>query len=107
MDEQGGRRALDRDHAANIILFMSTTVHIPARLLSRVDARARARGISRNRLIVEALEGSLGARTSWPPELVSMLGQPLDARAASELAASLKAVRARRTRRRKAPSFDR
>jgi metal-responsive CopG/Arc/MetJ family transcriptional regulator len=33
-----------------------TTIHIPDPLLERVDARAKTLGISRNRLILEALE---------------------------------------------------
>ena len=86
---------------------MSTTVHIPPALLSRVDARARARGVSRNRLIIESLEATLGERTDWPPELVNLLAEPLDAQAASALDGSMREVARRRKSRRAAPSFDR
>jgi len=86
---------------------MSTTVHIPAALLSRVDARARARGVSRNRLIVEALETSLGVLAEWPPELVAMLTAAPDQKAASELDDSLREVARQRRNRRRAPSFER
>ena len=41
---------------------MPTTVHIPNPLLQSVDRRARARGISRNRLVVRALEQAVSVR---------------------------------------------
>ncbi len=90
-----------------MLLFMSTTVHIPAGLLSRVDALARVRGVSRNRLVVEALEHELDARDSWPPELADMLSRPLGREAASLLDESLREMRARRTNRRRAPDLER
>jgi len=82
---------------------MATTVHVPADLLSRVDARAKALGVSRNRLIVLALEERLGTRDEWPPELVRMLARPISERAAKELEESMAIVKRRRTRRRRAP----
>ena len=45
----------------------STTVHIPEKLLSRIDELVREKGISRNRFIVDACEQALkdsGGR--WP-----------------------------------------
>ncbi len=46
----------------------STTVHIPERLLSRIDEVAQDRSISRNRFILQACERVLSeARPSWPP----------------------------------------
>jgi predicted transcriptional regulator len=89
----------------NTILFMATTVHVPEDLLHRVDTRARALGVSRNRFIVTALEESLGTRDTWPPELVGMLRHPLPAGAARDLEESLAAVRGRRSNRRKAPTL--
>ena len=56
---------------------MPTTVHIPAPLLYRVDARAKTLGISRNRLVIEALEEKLTPRDRWPPELVRLLSTPV------------------------------
>jgi hypothetical protein len=41
--------------------------------IERVDTRAKTLGISRNRLILEALEEKVGARDEWAPELVHML----------------------------------
>ena len=49
---------------------MPTTVHIPDPLLKSVDRRAKALGISRNRLVVRALEQAVrvrsgGRQSSW------------------------------------------
>jgi hypothetical protein len=52
---------------------MPTTVHIPAALLKSVDRRAKALGVSRNRLIVKALERALSDRVEWPPEFLEKL----------------------------------
>lgn len=90
---------------ANIFIFMPTTVHLPKELLKRVDARAKALGISRNRLITEALESSLRVRDQWPPELVNMLEAPFEGAAAKQLDRSVAAVRKRRVSRRGAPEL--
>jgi predicted transcriptional regulator len=52
---------------------MPTTVHIPPSLLKSVDRRAKALGISRNRLIVRALERAVTERTAWAPEFLARL----------------------------------
>ena len=52
---------------------MPTTVHIPAALLKSVDRRAKALGVSRNRLIVRALEQAVEERSRWSPELLERL----------------------------------
>jgi metal-responsive CopG/Arc/MetJ family transcriptional regulator len=52
---------------------MPTTVHIPAALLKSVDRRARALGLSRNRLIVQALERAVSERSGWAPEFLERL----------------------------------
>ena len=57
--------------------------------------------MSRNRVIVEATRATLGARREWPPELVRMLGEPLDAATAKLLEKTLAKVRTRRASRRK------
>lgn len=44
---------------------MATSVHIPPTLLEAVDRRARALRISRNRLIVKALERELAEGEEW------------------------------------------
>jgi hypothetical protein len=52
---------------------MPTTVHIPAALLKSVDRRAKALGVSRNRLIVRALEEAVSQRSRWTPEFLDRL----------------------------------
>jgi hypothetical protein len=54
---------------------MPTTVHIPDALLKSVDRRAKALGVSRNRLIVRALEQAIGERPTWSPEFLEQLGR--------------------------------
>ena len=52
---------------------MPTTVHIPPALLKSVDRRAKALGVSRNRLIVRALERAVTERDRWAPEFLDRL----------------------------------
>ena len=61
--------SLDARVSADILagIVMATSVHLPKPLLDAVDRRARALKISRNRLIVKALERELSATTEWPP----------------------------------------
>jgi hypothetical protein len=54
-------------------IHMPTTVHIPAPLLKSVDRRAKALGVSRNRLIVKALERAISERAGWAPEFLDQL----------------------------------
>ena len=44
---------------------MATSVHLPKPLLDAVDRRARALKISRNRLIVKALQRELADTSEW------------------------------------------
>lgn len=62
---------VDRDIFINV--FMPTTVHIPDPLLKSVDRRAKALGISRNRLVVRALEQAVSVRSGWAPEFLQRL----------------------------------
>lgn len=79
---------------------MPTTVHIPTALLKSVDRRARALGVSRNRLVVQALEQALSERSHWSPEFLERLRDvDCDTRAAVE--EMLSAVK--QARRSKAP----
>lgn len=74
---------------------MPTTVHIPKPLLEAADRRARKLGVSRNRLIVRALERELGAGTDWSPGFFERLRAPeagID-RAADEMLAVIVAGR--------------
>jgi len=76
---------------------------VPDDLLDRVDARAKALGVSRNRLILEALEASLGTKQEWAPELLTMLAKPLSPGASRELDAAIEAARSRRSPARRPP----
>jgi hypothetical protein len=59
---------------------MATSVHIPKPLLVAVDRRARALKVSRNRLIVQALERELTrASEDWSPDFFARLGSPAPA----------------------------
>lgn len=53
--------------------IMPTSVHIPKPLLVAVDRRARALKISRNRLIVRALERELAEGSRWSPDFFDRL----------------------------------
>ena len=54
---------------------MPTTVHVPPALLKSVDRRAKALGLSRNRLIIRALERLVSDRSGWAPEFLDKLRQ--------------------------------
>jgi hypothetical protein len=79
-----------------------TTVHIPPALLVSVQKRARALGISRNRLIVRALEREIRDAADWTPGFVDTLRQvePETSRAARDL------LRDIQRRRRSKPPLD-
>lgn len=57
---------------------MATTIHIPETILQRVDERAKALNVSRNRYILRALENSLAEETEWSADLGDYLRQPQD-----------------------------
>jgi len=76
-------------------VFMPTTVHIPAALLKSVDRRAKALGLSRNRLIIRALERAVSERSGWAPEFLEQLrsANRETAAAVDELLADVKQAR--------------
>lgn len=85
---------------------MPTTIHVPDQLLDRVDARAKALGMSRNRFITQALEKSLGEEEGWSPELVHLLTRhPVSEAAARELEATMANVARTRRSKRKPPKL--
>jgi predicted transcriptional regulator len=55
---------------------MPTSVHIPKPLLAAVDQRARALKISRNRLIVQAIEREVTQGADWSPGFFAQLEAP-------------------------------
>jgi metal-responsive CopG/Arc/MetJ family transcriptional regulator len=52
---------------------MPTSVHLPLELLEAVDRRARALRISRNQLVVRALEREVQGGNDWSPQFFEML----------------------------------
>jgi hypothetical protein len=74
---------------------MPTSVHIPKLLLEAVDRRARSLKVSRNRLIVKALEREVSGGTGWNPEFFERLRNVDDATAAAagEMLALVRAAR--------------
>jgi metal-responsive CopG/Arc/MetJ family transcriptional regulator len=80
---------------------MATTVHLPQTLLERLDARAKALQVSRNRLIVDTLSTALGADEGWSAEFLGVLENPLGETEAAAVEEMTVAIRERRTR--KAP----
>jgi hypothetical protein len=85
-----------RELTTNVV--MATSIRLPQRLLERVDARAKTLGVSRNRLLVDTIEASLSARTTWPPEFLALLDTPLDVTAAKAFDDTLRATRRLRSR---------
>ena len=75
-----------------ILIFVATTVHIPAPLLAAAERRARALRISRNRLIVRALERELGEAEIWSEEFLDALRKTDNdtAEAVNQLVAEIK-----------------
>jgi metal-responsive CopG/Arc/MetJ family transcriptional regulator len=54
---------------------MATSIHVPATLLEAVDRKARSLRISRNQLIVRALEREVQAGSDWSPGFMALLSQ--------------------------------
>ena len=52
---------------------MSTTIHIPDRLLAQVDRRAQELGLSRNRLILRAIERLIEQENTWSTSFLDEL----------------------------------
>jgi hypothetical protein len=49
----------------------NTSVHFPEGVLDELDRLAEDRGVSRNRVIVDACREALRARRQWPAEFFS------------------------------------
>ena len=77
---------------------MATSVHLPKPLLEAVDRRARALRISRNQLVVRALEHELQGGADWSPGFFERLSV-VDRDTAADVENLLQAVRkARRSK---------
>jgi len=75
---------------------MATSVHLPKTLLDAVDRKARVLRISRNQLVVRALERELRAGADWSPGFFERLSQ-CDPDTAEDVDDLLQAVRKART----------
>jgi metal-responsive CopG/Arc/MetJ family transcriptional regulator len=77
---------------------MPTSVHLPRALLDAVDRKARALRISRNQLVVRALEHEIDGRADWSPGFFARLSD-VDPSTAADVDALLEAVqKARRSK---------
>jgi predicted transcriptional regulator len=76
-------------------IVMATSIHLPKDLLDAVDRKARALRISRNQLIVRALEREISAGSEWSPGFSERLAEtdPETARDVDELLAAVVAAR--------------
>ena len=74
---------------------MPTSVHIPRHLLVAVDRRAKQLGMSRNRVIVRALERDIAGETEWSPGFFEKF-MPLSLEDAKTLDETFAAVRVNR-----------
>ncbi|HEX5047590.1 MAG TPA: CopG family transcriptional regulator [Gammaproteobacteria bacterium] len=54
---------------------MATSIHLPSELLAAVDRKARSLRISRNQLIVRALERAVAAGSEWSPGFAERLAE--------------------------------
>jgi Ribbon-helix-helix protein, copG family len=79
-----------------ILQVMVTSIHIPKPLLEAVDRKARALKVSRDRLIVQALEKELAPGAGWSPGFFDQLRQ-VDADTAAAVDDLLASVRQART----------
>ncbi len=83
---------------------MATSVHLPKQLLERVDARAQARGVSRNRLIIEALEQTLTQNETWSEEFIAEFAAPADVELETAAANMMREINAAK-KSKKSPPF--
>lgn len=74
---------------------MPTSIHIPETLLQQADKRAKALGISRNRLIVRALARELQEGSDWSQGFFERL-RSIDNETAVAFEETMSAVRQRR-----------
>jgi hypothetical protein len=82
-------RTLPLGLAASIVIniLMPTSIHLPKPLLEAVDRKARALRISRNQLVLRALEREVGEGSDWSPGFFERLAErdPQTDRAVDEL----------------------
>ena len=74
---------------------MGTSVHIPKPLLEAVDRRARALRVSRNQVIVRALEREMSVGGDWSPGFFEQL-RDIDQTTSQAVDEMMAAIRTRR-----------
>jgi predicted transcriptional regulator len=84
---------------------MSTTIHIPDRLIAQVDERARELGLSRNRLILRAIERLLEQDVAWSPSFLEELHQASGDREGRRALSQMRRAITRSRTRKAAPSL--
>jgi uncharacterized protein (DUF1778 family) len=68
----------------------STTFHIPDDFLQRIDYAARAKGVSRNRFVLQACTDALDRQAgTWPEEFFDLRFAPEDERLLREAAVEM------------------
>jgi predicted transcriptional regulator len=74
---------------------MATSIHLPKPLLDAVDRRARALKLSRNRLIVKALERELANTNEWSDGFFERLAEadPVTEEAVDQMMVEVRARR--------------
>jgi predicted transcriptional regulator len=75
---------------------MPTSVHIPEPLLRALDKKAKALKVSRNSLIIQAIERELGAAKGWPSGFFESIVAGVDDEDRAEFDESMRAVVAQR-----------
>jgi len=75
----------------------TTSIRLPEGLAQALDERAAARGVTRSRLIIEAVEQALEDRSAWSPGFLKAIGKPRPEleEAVDEM---MQAIRSRRSR---------
>ena len=84
---------------------MPTTIHLPAILLKKIDARAKALGMSRNRFIAETLAEKVEPVREWPEEFVRALKRPVDREISAAADEMLREIHASRRSRKRPPKL--
>ena len=76
----------------------STTIHISPALLAAVDAKAKACGLSRNRLIMQVLEKMVQEEDGWDGGVLQLLAEPVSPAEGREMDDMMQAIHERRSR---------
>jgi len=74
-------------------------------LLKKIDLRAKALGVSRNRFIVETLTEKVHSSVEWPDDFVRALKQPVGAEVAAAADDMLRQIESTRRSRKTPPKL--